>query len=112
MRLLIVCTLAVALFGCEPKRPPIPKDIGIPQELALAGQDVYYKHLCVDCHVIDGIGGKMGPSLVGIGSTRDTDYIRAYIKDPQAVQRTSSMPQTKLSNDELEAVTLWLAAHK
>lgn len=104
-------TLTLSL-GCEPRRPPIPADIGIPMEVAQAGQDAFYRHGCVDCHVIDGIGGKMGPSLAGIGATQDAAYIKAWIVDPQGVRRSSSMPRLPLTPQEVEAVTSWLAAHR
>ena len=104
--------LALTVTACEPKRPPIPQGIGIPMEKALAGQDVFYRKDCVDCHVLDGVGGKMGPSLTGIGSVRDEQTLRGWISDPQGMRRTSSMPRIPLTPEELDLVTSWLFAHK
>lgn len=39
---------------------------------------------CDACHMIDGVGGDVGPKLTGIGARRDRDYLRRSILNPNA----------------------------
>jgi putative heme-binding domain-containing protein len=51
---------------------------------AAAGRQLYAKLGCAACHVIDGQGGIVGPSLSDIGMMRGADYLRQSIVDPAA----------------------------
>ena len=80
--------------------------------LALQAQGVYLDKRCDNCHVLDGRGGKMGPSLHGIGARREASWIRAYIANPQGVSRQSSMPRVEMTQAELDLITQYLKAHQ
>ena len=47
-----------------------------------AGRELYGKLGCSACHVIDGQGGIVGPSLTDIGVMRGAAYLRQSILDP------------------------------
>lgn len=50
------------------------------------GADLFYNRMrCVGCHTANGIGGKYGPVLDGIGGVQTLEYLRESIVDPDAV---------------------------
>ena len=110
--LIIGSLLALSSVGCKESRAPIPEGFPMEARAAELAQGVYYDKGCAGCHILDGRGGKMGPSLQGIGSRQDREWIKAYIRDPQGVFRRSSMPRVEMNEAELEAITQFLAAHR
>jgi cytochrome c oxidase cbb3-type subunit III len=49
-----------------------------------AGEALYKRERCAECHRINGFGGRMGPDLSSIGKTRSTDHLRQSIVEPNA----------------------------
>lgn len=46
------------------------------------GKAVYNASGCASCHIVNGIGGDLGPDLTGIGNLRPADYIRLELQNP------------------------------
>ena len=51
---------------------------------AKKGGDVYKKLGCAGCHIVNGVGGNLGPDLSDIGFLRGTAYLRQAVIDPGA----------------------------
>lgn len=51
-------------------------------DTAAAGKSVVAKYSCATCHQIDGQGGRIGPSLDGVGSRRSKEFLLAHIQNP------------------------------
>lgn len=54
---------------------------------ASQGEDVYLNHgaaQCVRCHVMDGVGGKVGPDLSTIGREHDKEYLLRSLLTPSS----------------------------
>src|SRR5215813_4209898 len=49
-----------------------------------AGEALFKRERCAQCHRIDGAGGRMGPDLSSIGKTRSIDHLRQSIVEPSA----------------------------
>jgi putative heme-binding domain-containing protein len=50
-----------------------------------AGRDVFWnKGKCGQCHMIDGMGGRLGPDLTSVGRKRSFAYLKESILDPSA----------------------------
>lgn len=89
---------------------------------AARGSDVFHYHRvaeCLRCHVIDGVGGNVGPSLTGIGARRDRRHLLLSVAEPQAIVTKgfgafSAMPAMKnvLSMREMRDVVEFLAAQR
>ena len=56
------------------------------------GWKVFQEQGCVSCHAIKGAGGQLGPDLAGIAGRRDEDYLRRWIRNPQAIKPGVAMP--------------------
>jgi cytochrome c oxidase cbb3-type subunit 2 len=90
--------------------PPLPKDP------IAAGRQVAAKYSCRGCHVLDdGRGGDVGPDLRVSGQKLDSGWVRAFLKAPRAYGtiypwRVQRMPQLGLSDEEIAAVSGYLAA--
>lgn len=86
------------------------------------GSDVFHYHRaaeCLRCHVMDGVGGNVGPSLTGVGARRDRRYLLLSVAEPQAIVAKgfgtfSAMPamKTVLSKREMRDVVEFLVASK
>lgn len=64
---------------------------------AQAGSQLFRAKGCIGCHMVALDGGRVGPSLTGIGSRRGAAYFRAVVLDP-----ASSLPEEFL---QVQAVT-------
>jgi cytochrome c551/c552 len=77
------------------------------------------KHACGACHVIGDQAGTIGPNLAKIGATRNKEYLRQAILDPDAVVAkgfaAGMMPKTygeQMKAVELEMLVNYLAGMK
>ena len=82
-------------------------------------EEVVAKYGCGGCHKIAGQTGEMGPDLTKIGATKNKDYLRQSILDPDAVIAkgfsAGMMPKTygeQLKAKELEMLVNYMAGSK
>jgi ubiquinol-cytochrome c reductase cytochrome b subunit len=66
---------------------------------------------CLSCHIVDGVGGKDGPELSHVAGKLAAGMIRRHIEDPKSIDPDAKMSSfaTKLTPDEINAITTWLA---
>lgn len=68
---------------------------------------------CKACHVFDGQGGEIGPSLDAVGSRLNTGEIRQKLLSPKKSVPNSIMPSfSHLSTDSLESLVEFLSRQK
>jgi mono/diheme cytochrome c family protein len=72
------------------------------------------EHKCLECHMLKGKGGAVGPSLTNVGGRRDREYIYQQIKDPKSHNPRTAMPSfgDRLSEQDLDILTDFLAGRK
>lgn len=46
------------------------------------GKAIYERSGCANCHIVNGVGGDLGPDLTGIGDLRPADYMRLELQHP------------------------------
>jgi cytochrome c oxidase subunit 2 len=96
---------------------------GVQDPAVAAGRRVFETQACMNCHSIRGTAatGRFGPDLthlmsrstIASGAALNTkDNLRQWIQDPDSVKPGSLMPAMKLSDEELEQVTDYLATLK
>ncbi len=83
------------------------------------GEEIISKHACGACHKIADQVGALGPDLTSIGATRDREYLRRSILDPNADVAEGFMANmmpaiyaNQLYASELEVLVDYLAAQK
>ncbi len=76
------------------------------------GRALFAAKGCTSCHlhgaVSSGWSSEAGPNLTYY--TKDTDYLRHWLKDPQAVKPQTAMPNLQLQSSEIEALAAFLTA--
>jgi cytochrome c oxidase subunit 2 len=84
-----------------------------------AGRRVFERTACLNCHAINGTNGtgRFGPDLTHLMSRRtiasgaaenNSQNLRLWIQDPDAIKPGSLMPAMKLSDNELDALVRYL----
>ena len=63
---------------------------------------------CRGCHVIAGRGGRIGPSLDGLGERVDADHVRAVILDPASTVPGTLMPRQRIPDRDLDRLVAYL----
>lgn len=91
-------------------RPPAEyTEAPIRPELADAGRSIVEGKGCVGCHMIEGKGANVGPTLDGATGRRSADFLRRKLANPTFDRATSMMPNFGLTPEEIEAVLAYLA---
>jgi cbb3-type cytochrome oxidase cytochrome c subunit len=72
------------------------------------GEQVFEESGCRGCHKLGGVGGILGPELDKVGARRSADWLKKHFLTPAAVTPGSGMPPQKLSELNLEAITLFM----
>jgi ubiquinol-cytochrome c reductase cytochrome b subunit len=100
---------AIVAYVRKLSRAPYP-GFDTPTETAA----VVYARFCIGCHILNGDGGEDGPELSSIGRKHDAAFMKRLIADPEAVNPDAEMPsfKSRLSSDELEAISTFLASLK
>jgi ubiquinol-cytochrome c reductase cytochrome b subunit len=79
-------------------------------EFAAEGALVYLANHCGGCHLVNGVGMKIGPPLNGLSKRQSRSWVEDHFADPQKLVPTSIMPKYKLSPKDLENLTTYLFA--
>lgn len=84
---------------------------GTPQE-GFYKSDIVAKYQCDTCHTIMDRGGTVGPILNQVANRRTEEWIRRWLKDPNAVKPGTKMPTFAFTDDEYTRVVGYLSAMK
>lgn len=78
----------------------------------IAGQAVWHKNNCVNCHTLFGEGAYYAPDLTKIAQHRGEPYLRAYMRDPSQFydeeKQRRLMPKQDLSEDDITNLIAFL----
>jgi nitric oxide reductase subunit C len=77
-------------------------------DAVVSGKRTWQHRNCNDCHTILGIGGYWAPDMTKVADTRDAQFLTAFLRDPQAVKPGTTMPNQRLSDDEVSDVVAFL----
>lgn len=91
-----------------------------PSRLSKQGKKLFYKNACIACHLVEGKGGRAGPSLDGVGTSRSRSFIEKRIADGAIVMKSGaayqpskySMPPSTLSKQDIEKISEYLLTLK
>jgi ubiquinol-cytochrome c reductase cytochrome b subunit len=79
-------------------------------EFAAEGALLYQVNHCGACHLVNGVGMKIGPPLNGISKRQSRSWVEDHFADPQKLAPGSIMPPYRLSPKDLEILTTYLFA--
>lgn len=101
----VLAPLMVLPFGPYAVLGPTGTDAA----LAAKGEALILDKGCLQCHQIDGVGEAVACDLDRIGRRRHKAWLRAWLKDPQALRPGTAMPDPGLSHAEAVALAEFLA---
>ena len=109
-----ILAAASLVFSSQP--PAQAAEVEIPAagslEPAALGERLFVAKGCVTCHVHPALAGKGYTSLEIknlSGYTAIPEYLRVWLKDPEAVKPETEMPNLELKEGEIEALIAFLA---
>ena len=79
-------------------------------EFATQGALVYLTNHCGTCHLVNGVGMKIGPPLNGLSKRQSRSWVEEHFADPQKLTPGSFMPAYKLSPRDMDNLTTYLFA--
>jgi len=72
-------------------------------ESVVRGKEIFDKNNCMGCHTIMGEGGYYAPELTKVIERRGEEWIKIFIKDPQAMYPGKrKMPKYDFTEQEVE----------
>jgi ubiquinol-cytochrome c reductase cytochrome b subunit len=77
-------------------------------DYVVQGALVYQENHCNSCHMITGVGQKLGPALDGVGQRHDRAWLEQHFNDPQSTSKGTSMPPYKFSPADMDAICKYL----
>ena len=72
------------------------------------GRALFEETGCIGCHKLKGVGGVIGPELEGVGARRSPEWLSKHFRVPAEVTPGSAMPPVKVSEDDVDALTLYM----
>ncbi|MBI2844176.1 MAG: c-type cytochrome [Armatimonadetes bacterium] len=99
-------------------------DNGAP--LLAKGAALFEEHGCRSCHKLGGLGGTLGPALDNVGLKIPTEFsfthvtgehtawnwLAEHFKDPQGVSPSSDMPPQDFTDEEMDAMLVFLLSQQ
>ncbi len=79
-------------------------------EAVSAGRALVTRLRCMNCHRVEGEGGKVGPALDGVGKRRSAEWIAAQITRPTEHNPATVMPPAQVDGAQLRLVTAYLSS--
>ena len=76
------------------------------------GAKIYAAQKCSLCHRIGSTGGKMGPELSAVATTRSAAWLAKYLVDPKASDPKNKMPAVKVTGQDLKDLVAYLGTLK
>ncbi len=74
------------------------------------GRTVVQEGACLGCHVVQGQGGAVGPSLDDVITRKGVEFVMKKLADPTFDKATSMMPNFGLTREQIRAVASYLAS--
>jgi ubiquinol-cytochrome c reductase cytochrome b subunit len=75
---------------------------------AAGGQKLFVDQSCSACHGEAGVGGGVGPKLIGVGKKYDVKKLESLLKAPSAAMTAGGMPAVDLKPEEMKALVAYV----
>jgi ubiquinol-cytochrome c reductase cytochrome b subunit len=97
--------LAAAMLALTPDNGDI---ITTTPAFAADGAALYQKNFCGGCHMVNGVGGKIGPVLNGLSSRRTEAWTAEHFQNPQKMSPGTPMKVYPFTQPEMESIVSYL----
>ena len=77
-------------------------------QFAADGAAIFEKNRCGACHLVNGVGGKIGPPLNGLSTRRTEAWVEEHFQNPRKMSPGTSMPPYPFSPTDMENVVSYL----
>ncbi len=77
-------------------------------DFAVRGAVVYQSGHCAACHMVNGVGMKVGPALNGLARRQTRSWVDDHFANPQKLSPGSIMPPYRLSGEDQKNLTAYL----
>jgi len=98
-------TLAAFLLKLNPRNAEALQSA---PDFATEAAIIYQSHQCGSCHLVNGVGGKLGPPLNGVKERRTEKWVEDHFRNPQALSPGSIMPPYRFSSAETKTIVGYL----
>jgi len=78
------------------------------QVAAKGPEELILRYGCLNCHVLDGSGGHVGPVLNGVRMRKTREEILVWLTNPQAIKPGTPMPDFGLNEAEKRVLADYL----
>lgn len=79
-----------------------------PPSINAKGESLFVAQGCNACHGDGGVGGGIGPRLIGIGKKYDKQKIESLLRSPTPAMLSGGMPAVDLKQDDLDQLAAYL----
>jgi ubiquinol-cytochrome c reductase cytochrome b subunit len=76
----------------------------------MKGAMLYQTQHCSSCHIANGAGMQVGPTLNGVGARHDRAWLEEHFRDPRKMSPGSPMPAYKFTAQEMDQMIQFLLA--
>ena len=88
--------------------PDNASDVAAVPDNVVRGAQIYEAQGCGNCHMVNGVGAKLGPPLNGLAQRRDQQWVEKHFADPAAMSPGSIMPPSQFSPADMQAIVDYL----
>ena len=74
------------------------------------GKQAFTDQGCYGCHTIGKFGTPIAPDLSRLGAKYSVADLASWLRDPSAQKPTAHMPRINLTEDEVRALSVYLAS--
>ncbi len=79
-------------------------------DFAVEGALLYQQNNCGACHMVNGVGMKVGPPLNGLAKRRTAQWVERHFREPQVMSPRTIMPAYRFSQPEMQNMIGYLFA--
>ena len=97
--------LAAAMLALTPENGDV---ISTAPTFAADGAALYQKNFCFSCHIVNGVGGKLGPVLNGLAGRRTEAWTAEHFANPQKMSPGTPMTPYKFSQTDMQNIVSYL----
>ena len=81
---------------------------GAAPDFAVRGALVYQAGHCAACHMVNGVGMKVGPPLNGLAKRQTRSWVDEHFANPRRLSPGSIMPPYQLNSEDKKNLTAYL----